>query len=175
MRWTRLDVTLVVVPLIVAALFIGNRLYGEFRLYRAATQVVEHIESIAGAVETFHDHTGRWFPDGMRVYLSRFTEEPGSYQGIQPEWLYLENNAGMVMELVRYDAIRDRNLPYHLFAEPFQTGEPYMRILLDYGESHREEAVVLSRVHDKLPAKSMSKVNDHLYILDLRRVIDAGI
>ncbi len=175
--WTRFDILLVIMPLALALLLGGHRIYEHVRYERAADQVEENITEIATAVSSFHYQTGNWFPAAsnarqVRVYLDPFHVQGMDYQGLDQELLWRENNFGMVLQLVRFDPALDRAIPIHIFDVPFETGEPYLRVLIDYGANMPVEREILLRVQSRLPDKSLAEIDDHYYVIDLRRLVN---
>ncbi|XOV86925.1 MAG: hypothetical protein ACFHX7_18410 [Pseudomonadota bacterium] len=156
---------------------LGYRAYQHIRYELEADQVTQNIQAVADAVKQFHDNTGRWFPKPketetrMRVYLDPFHESTPDYQGLNQEWLWRENNFGMVLQLVKFAPGVDTSLTRHLFAEPFRKYEPYLRVLLDNGPKSLDEAEILVRVQNRLPDGSIAIVDDNYFVVDLRRLI----
>lgn len=178
--WTHLDRLLTGAALLITFALVGHRLYEHFRFEHAADQVFTNITAVADAVSTYHSNTGRWFPvsrgenSRMRVFLDPFHEAVPEYQGLNQEWLWRENNFGMVLQLVRFDPKLDQAIPIHLFLKSYQLNQPYLRVLTDYGPGNQAETEVLIRVQNKLPEGSVAEVDDHYYVIDLRRLMNAG-
>jgi len=180
MAWTRLDRVLVVIPIVLFLMVLGWRAYVLLQLNDAADQVAENIRSVAKAAENYQAGTGRWFPldaeevGGARrvmIYMDVFDESNPSYQGLNDAWLRRENNSGLVLQLVKYE-LETSDLPGHLFAVPYVDGEPYLRVLLDYGSRFLAESEIMLRVQALLPAGAIAEVDDHYYVVDLRRLVN---
>ncbi|MEK9823965.1 MAG: hypothetical protein VW840_17500, partial [Gammaproteobacteria bacterium] len=67
---------------------------------------------------------------------------------------------------------KDRAFPLHLFEVPYQQDEPYLRVLLDYGARGQVETEIMMRVQEQLPDGILGEVDDHYYVVDLRKLID---
>ena len=48
----------------------------------------------------------------------------------------------------------------HLFDSPFQSNDPYLRVLLDYGQLGQAETETLIRVQERLPTGSIAELDD---------------
>ena len=149
----------------------------ELRLTSAANQTAENIHAITAAVRHYHSNTGRWFPEqegqetqtqAPQMYIDIFNKNKFHYQGLDERWLWRENNQGLVLQLVRFDS--NSSLPTHLFDAHYKNDEPYLRILLDYGERFAIESEILMRVQKQLPDGALAEIDDHYYIVDLRRL-----
>ena len=64
------------------------------------------------------------------MYIDIFNKNKFHYQGLDERWLWRENNQGLVLQLVRFDSLA----PYPFIRAHYKNDEPYLRILLDYGE-----------------------------------------
>lgn len=177
--WNRLDILLIGFALLVILAVLGQRVFQHQQLSAEAEEVHGNIISSADAVEKFFRNTNSWFPSVdqqnaiTRVYNDPFNDNEVIYQGLDLTRLSIDANHGLVLQLVRYDSSLDGVVPKHLFETPFGNGDPYLRILTDYGSQATREAEVLKRVQSRLPAQSIAEVDDHLYIVDLRRLIHA--
>jgi len=178
MPWTRLDLALVASALVISLAVIAYRVSQHTRFENAAADIISNVYTVAGAVNQFHGNTGRWFPAGTtgedrtQVYPDPFHPDAKPYQGLAAETLSRDNNAGLVIQLVEFQPEADPAFPVHLFSQPYRAGEPYLRILLDYGERGQTETEILIRAQNRLPANIIGEVDDHYYVIDLRRLID---
>lgn len=178
MPWTRLDFGLTMLALLLALLVLGHRAYELFYLNSAAGQVMGNIEQVAESVEKYHNKTGRWFPpadtnwSGAQVYPDPFHHDRTRYQGLDEELLWFEHNFGIVLQLIRFDAAGVLTVPANLFEQPFRFDEPYLRVLLDYDSEGRVEIEILDRLESRLPQGALAELDDHYYVIDLRRIID---
>ncbi|MFT4721580.1 MAG: hypothetical protein ACI9SB_002757 [Candidatus Azotimanducaceae bacterium] len=176
--WTRLDLMAVTLALVFPIITTGSLITTYLQSYWAETQVLSNVEGIAGVLREYHQATGRWFPlpdtehDQARLYLNPFDDNAPQYQKLNEEWLWRENNHGMVLQLVNYDEVKDRWLSEQVFLRPFQHGEPYLRILLDYGDAGGQESNILRRLEDEYAEDILAKLDDHLYVLDLRVIVN---
>jgi hypothetical protein len=151
---------------------LGITFFKQAELHSSARQVVENIESIAAAVAVHHQHAGKWFPDkDIHVFPDPFREEPQHFQGVNPQWLARDNNFGMVLQLVRFDPDPYGLIKQQLFSKPYLENDPYIRILLGYGASEQVALARLREIRLRLPENSMIRVDDHYYVVDLRRII----
>lgn len=177
MAWTRLDFILVSAAVLISLAVISYRVSQHTRFETDATSITTNIETVAAAVEKYRGNTGRWFPVDLEnstsvlVYPDPFRPGAKPYQGLPAEILSRDNNAGLVMQLVRFEPEADPVFPVHLFDRPYEAGEPYLRILLDYGKRGQTETEILMRAQSRLPANSIGEVDDHYYVVDLRRLI----
>lgn len=181
MRWTRLDLLLVIFPLAVGFVITAERIHVGYGLASQASQVTENIDRIANAVEKYRANTGSWFPplnedepraDSNLVYLNVFDMEAEVFQGLLDEWFYIENNAGLILQLARFHADTAPIVAKHTFDRPFAEGDPYLRLMIGYGDRMPEEDRILSMVRERMPAGSFVRIDDHFYLIDLREVID---
>jgi hypothetical protein len=176
--WTRLDRLLIVLAFVFPGWVITSMLLARADTYIAEEQVLANITAVAGTVRDYHQATGRWFPlvphgnRAVRVYLNPFDDLAPDYQNLNNEWLWRENNHGMVLQLVGYDEPRDRWLGSHQFKLPFKQGEPYIRILVDYGSAGDTETAILRRLETEFAAGLLAKLDDHLYVLDIRGLVN---
>jgi hypothetical protein len=175
MRWTRLELTLVSLAVLLSLLMLGHRTYQHLYFENAADQITSRILQIAGAVETYHEKTGHWFPmnpetnSEIRVFPDPFDDEMPEYQGLDQTVLEREGNAGVILQLVRFAPDQYQAVPVHLFSSPFKANEPYLRVLLDYGQLNQAETETLIRVQARLPAGAIAELDDHYYVIDIRR------
>ena len=178
MQWTKLDLVLVACAVLISLAVIVNRFSQHYQFESAARELADNIYSVAESVGKYHDKTGDWFPASngssgeMLVYPDPFNPGAKPYQGIPAEVLSRQNNAGLVMQLVRFQPESDSAFPVHLFEVSFRAGEPYLRILLDYGARGQAETEILMRVQERLPSGIVGEVDDHYFIVDLRRLIN---
>ncbi|MCB1646906.1 MAG: hypothetical protein KDI36_15710 [Pseudomonadales bacterium] len=176
--WTKADLLLTGLAILLSVSMLGYRGFQQIRYELEADKVAQNILAVADAVKQFHDNTGRWFPKPketetrMRVYLDPFHETTPDYQGLNQEWLWRENNFGMVLQLVKFSPDFDTSLTRHLFAKPFLNHQPYLRILLDNSPKSLDEMEILFRVQNRLPEGSIANVDDNYYVVDLRRLIN---
>jgi hypothetical protein len=63
---------------------------------------------------------------------------------------------------------KDGWLNDHGFNSRFQSDDPYLRILLDYGSEHQRERAILRQLQQELNNGVLAKLDDHLFVLDLR-------
>lgn len=179
MRWTRLELVLISTAVLLSLLMLGYRSYQYFQFENAADQITSRILQIAGAVETYHEKTGRWFPidpetnSEIRVFPDPFDDKMPEYQGLDQTVLDRESNSGVILQLVRFSPDRNQSVPVHLFDSPFQANDPYLRVLLDYGQLNQAESETLIRVQERLPAGSIAELDDHYYVIDIRRFFNA--
>lgn len=175
MRWTRLELTLVSLAVLLSLLMLGHRTYQHLYFENAADQITSRILQIAGAVETYHEKTGRWFPmdaktnSEIRVFPDPFDDEMSEYQGLDQAVLERGSNSGVILQLVRFAPGQYHAVPPHLFESQFQENEPYLRVLLDYGQLNQAETEMLMRVQARLPAGAIAELDDHYYVIDIRR------
>lgn len=179
MPWTRLDILLTALALLLAALMLAHTGYEFIRADRAADQVWENIQGVSSAVERYRQKTGMWFPPtesgkfAGRVFPDPFHPDGAKYQGLDEKLLWFENNFGIISQLTRFDPAVDRTIPANLFEKPFLPGEPYLRVLVDYGKQNQVEESILLRVQTRLPEGALAELDDHYYVIDLRRLINA--
>lgn len=179
MRWTLLDLIAVASAALLSLAIAGYRGWQHYEMEMAAHLVTDNILAVARTVDEYHAQTGRWFPPGesaapvVKIYPDPFNADAKPYQGLDIKRLRRENNAGMVMQLVQFQPKRDRSLPLHLFEVPYLPDQPYLRILLDYGSRGQVETEILMRVQEKLPESILGEIDDHYYVVDLRRLLSA--
>jgi hypothetical protein len=169
--WTRLDILCVGVGLLLLFSLIGERLYIELEATLQSADVIENINSISKAVHKQKSATSTWFPPGVKkrhIYIDPFAEQPNIYQGLDARLLWREENYGIVLQLIRFDESYEFEIDSNTFSSPLKTGQPYLRLLLDYGVKTRHETAILRKVEHKLEKASLSQIDDHLYVLDLR-------
>ena len=174
---TRLDGLLISIALSLACLALVYRGYEYWVLDQRADQVIENIENVAKAVHHYHEQTGRWFPVEQEDRPAQIYPDPfhhsimsTTYQGLDERWLWLENNFGMVLQLVRFEIDSETRVTQHVFDESMKDGEPYLRLLLDYGKRSKTDTRVLMALQDRLPAGALSELDDHYYVLDIRNL-----
>ena len=178
MPWNRLELLLVGLAVTMTILLIGHRSYQHLYLERATDQISANIHDIAKGIQTYHRKTGRWFPKdvngsgSIRVFPDPFHPNSPDYQGLEASSFDRASNYGVVLQLVRFDPTKDTVVPVHLFEAPFARDEPYLRLLLDYGERSQVETEILIRVQARLPLHAIGEVDDHYYVVDIRRLFD---
>ncbi len=172
-EWTKLDVTLVSSAVILMIAMVSMRIYTEIHIYQAVNVVMTNIKAINAVVQYQYKNTGRWFPiqsdDGKRalVYLDPFTENPPVYQNLDESRLRRESNYGIVLQLVRHDINGDHVVDTNVFHDMLKTGEPYLRILVEYGSGADLETAILRALGEDF-GDALVKIHNHLYVLDLR-------
>ncbi len=177
MKATRLDILLIGVALTLTALALAWRGLEVRQIAQQASDVDSNIQAVAAAVHQYHEETGQWFPEEQtedrpaQIYPDPFHHHlrPTSYQGLDERWLWFENNHGMLLQLVRFSG---NSLSPHLFNETFKEGEPYLRILLDYGLQEQSETHILMRLERELPQGSIVELDDHYFVIDIRQLGD---
>ncbi|MGB0692978.1 MAG: hypothetical protein ACPGPD_09710 [Pseudomonadales bacterium] len=178
MQWTRMDLAAVALASLISVFVIAYRSWLHYEYETAANQVTANVLAVAASVHDFHENTGRWFPmatgrkDRVQAYPDPFHPDARPYQGLDVERLRRENNSGLVLQLVRHQPRKDRAFPLHLFEVPYQQDEPYLRVLLDYGGRGQVETEIMMRVQEQLPDGILGEVDDHYYVVDLRKLID---
>lgn len=178
MSWTRFEVSMISLALLLGFSMLSYRTYQHIYFERAASQIVANINQIADAVENYEKRTGDSFPlsaDGesyIRLFPDPFSSATVDFQGVDAELFDRANNHGIVLQLVRFSVQRDRPVPIHLFETPYQVGEPYLRLLLQYGSQGQVESEILIRAQNRMPAFSIGEIDDHYYVVDLRRFIN---
>lgn len=179
MPWTKLELSLVSIAVLLTVLTLGYRTYQHFYFERAAREVTGHIYEIAKATKNYEQKTGRWFPlestDGrsVQIFPDPFHDDSPTYQGLNEAILERENNHGIVLQLAQFTTSQNATMPVHLFNVPYQRGQPYLRVLIDYGDQSQVETEILMRVQKKLPSGSIAERDDHYYVIDLRELSDA--
>ncbi|MFT7685263.1 MAG: hypothetical protein ACI9FB_000606 [Candidatus Azotimanducaceae bacterium] len=172
--WTRWDRVLLALAFAFPVYALGSQVMTRLDVYFAENQVFSNVQAIAGVVHTYRRSTGRWFPAAdngrseVRVYLNPFDDVAPDYQNLNYEWLWRENNHGMVLQLVSYDEERDLWLSEYPVEHSFKQGEPYLRILLDSGVMGELESAILRRLESEFDTSLLAKLDDHLYVLDIR-------
>jgi hypothetical protein len=174
---TRLDLLLIGIALVLTVVALTWRGLEYWRINSQTDEVFQNILAVAHAVHEYHDSTGRWFPEEndegrpVQLYPDPFHHRKisTSYQGLDERWLWLENNYGMVLQLIKFDESRVR-ISRYLFDESLGDGEPYIRILLDYGKNSQTETRLLMQLQDKLPAGAMIELDDHYFVIDVRQL-----
>lgn len=178
MPWTRLDLAVVLTAALISATVISYRTWQHLTFGFAAKEILETITTVATTVEQYRKKSGDWFPPSeagdrrVQVYPDPFNPNAKPYQGLDTELLSQENNAGLVIQLARFQHGVTTDFPVHLFHEPYLDGEPYLRVLLDYGKRGQVETEILIRVQDALPDHVFGEVDDHYYVIDLRRLMN---
>jgi hypothetical protein len=170
-NWTQLDVLCVGVGLLLLFSLIGQRLYIELEATLQSADVIENINSVSKVVHKQKSATSTWFPPDIRkrhTYIDPFAEQPYIYQGLDERLLWREENYGIVLQLVRFDESYEFEIDSNTFSSPLKDGEPYLRLLLDYGIKTRHETAIMRKIERKLEKTSLSRIDDHLYVLDLR-------
>ncbi|MFT7246004.1 MAG: hypothetical protein ACI82A_003375 [Candidatus Azotimanducaceae bacterium] len=179
MPWTRFDLLLVSLAVLLMVLMIGYRTEQNLYFANAADDVTSKIAQVAEAVETYHDKTNRWFPMGgatneeILVFPNPFDHDLPEYQGLDKTVLERKGNYGIILQLVRFSPELNNAVPVHLFNVPFQPSDPYLRVLLDYGQINQRETETLKRVQARLPIGSFAEIDDHHYVIDIRRLFNA--
>jgi hypothetical protein len=172
--WSRLEVLLLVLALCFPVGAGTSHFYNEMQTRVAGTQVVKNVRAIAASTNAYHNATDRWFPVSakgharLRVFPNPFDEHTTEYQSLDKALFARENNHGMVLQLVSYDENKDGWLNDHGFNSRFQSDDPYLRILLDYGSEHQRERAILRQLQQELNNGVLAKLDDHLFVLDLR-------
>ena len=180
MSWTKWDLTLVTLALSVAFVIAGYRGWQHYQLEKAAIEVTTNVFEVAGSVKDFRSKTGQWFPASngesarVRIYPDPFSPDARPYQGLETELLSRDKNTGLTLQLVRFEPSKDRLFPIHLFDTPYQKDEPYLRVLLSYGRLGQVETEIMMRVQSKLPPGSLGEIDDHYYVIDMRKLINDG-
>ena len=178
MSWTKFELTMISLALLLGFSMISYRSYQHYYYESAAEQLVANIEKIASSVANYEKRTGRYFPisaDGeafVRLYPNPFDSVSVDFQGVDAALFDRGNNNGIVLQLVRFDLARDRPVSVHLFETPYQVGEPYLRLLLQYGSQGQVESEILIRAQSRMPLFSLGEIDDHYYVVDLRRFLD---
>ncbi len=175
MKPTRLDLGLAGIALLITLLLIAHQITRDLSLQSQAREVAANITAVAETVSIYYQKTGRWFPDNpnnQRIYDNPFDESAVPYQGLDVTRLHRDANAGMVLQLVRYEPTIDRAFFRHPFRVPLAPGEPFLRVLLDYGSSGQTETLVLLRLQELLPPESLVEIDDHYFIIDIRALIN---
>lgn len=145
----------------------------------AADDVVGNVRAIADAVRRHQAETGGWFPerwlvrrDGspgtLQIYPDVFARQPLEYPGLESELFDHDANHGIVLQLVRFGPTRDLGAGAGLLRPPLRSGDPYLRFLLDYGPTLADERALMAVLVDRLGAHRFTRVEDHLYVMDLR-------
>lgn len=176
-HWSRLDVALVSLALVLTMALLGYRVVQHQQLSSAAQQVHNNILDTASSVNQLFIHTDHYFPisegnTSTRIYNDPFDVKESTYQGLDLKKLKPGSNHGLVLQLVRFDAAEDKLVGQHLFNISFQDGDPYLRIFTDYGKNSRVESEILHRLENSLPPQSLVEIDDHLYAVDLRRLLN---
>ena len=173
--WTRLDLLAVGTALLISLVMLGDRLYTHLKLEQSAGSVAINLFAIADAVNEYHEHTGRWFPEELddrplNIFPDPFHENSPSYQGLNEAWMLRENNAGLLLQLVRFDP--DIETQIHLFDAPLREHEVYLRILLDYDDEGKIESESMILLRNQLPQNTMVQIDDHYFAIDMKRLFN---
>ena len=176
MPWTRFELLLASMAVLLTVLMLGHRTQQYLYFENAADDITSNITLIAKSVETYHSKTQRWFPIDTEtnaelfVFPDPFNIGTLEYQGLDKSVLKREANAGIILQLVRFTPEINQAVPVHLFDTPFQLNDPYLRVLLDYGQLNQAETETLMRVQERLPAGAIAELDDHHYVIDIRRL-----
>ena len=177
--WTKFDVALVLSAVIVLVAMLSVRIYTEVQIDQAAKVVIANIRAINKVVHDQYLNTGRWFPKQTEnddrnhtlVYLDPFTANPPVYQNLDESWLRRESNYGIVLQLVRHDVTNDHVVDTNIFPDQLKTGEPYLRLLVEYGAGADLETAILHKAANQF-GDLLVKIHNHLYVLELRELTD---
>jgi hypothetical protein len=178
MPWNRFELLLVFIAVLLTVVMLGYRTQQHLRLENAADDITSKIFQVAEAAETYHEKTQRWFPVDAEtnaeilVFPNPFDDDQPEYQGLDKAVLEREGSTGVILQLVRFAPELDNAVPVHLFDSPFQSNDPYLRVLLDYGQLGQAETETLIRVQERLPTGSIAELDDHHYVIDIRRLFN---
>lgn len=178
MPWTRFELVLVAIAVLLSVMMLGYRTQQYLYFENAADDITSNIFEVAQAVETYHEKTQRWFPIDVEtntrilVFPDPFHAGKLEFQGINKAVLDRQANAGVILQLVRFAPELNHAVPVHLFDSPFQPNDPYLRVLLDYGELNQAETETLMRVQERLPVGTIAELDDHHYVIDIRRLFN---
>ena len=179
MKATKLDILFGAVAVGLTVLLLGTRLFNYMQLQSDADEMYRNLQSISTAVHEFKAQTGEWFPEATSASAMfsfpdpfNFPRVSDQYQGLEDQWFSTENNHNMIVQLVRFDSERANRVTRHLFQHALSDGEPFIRILLPYGNETTTDTRILLMLQDQLPPQSLAEVDDHYFVLDLRQLND---